>query len=487
MGVSRANSRPGWGIQVMHTAVGMVVFQILTFLSGLIVARNLGPEGQGKFQLLMSIAAFSSIVIKLGLDEAVTYLIPKYRVRAPGKVFGLAIFSIALPCMISLAVGLIFFVSAKDLEKNIFRIDGFAYDLRYLLGVLPSLTLLLMCMAVLRGLGRSDLRAYIFYYLVGGGFLGLVTLLSSNGLALRETYVARLLSYLLGGGLGLYLVARLTARGPLELDLKELREAYKFAGLLLGVSIFQYLREQPLVDLIILSRIGTTEDVGVYSVAARLSSVVPLVANAMVIGGASTLAEIVASGNTTQQKAQYQIASNWMAVLTTFVLFGCLAVMGELFAWLGPSYKAGIPFFVVLLVGAGVTGITGFNAPMLLASEYARYELLLSAIGVGAMAVFEILLGWAYGPIGVAVASSVVMALVSFARWYICYRVFDLKISYKSLISALIIAMIATGMFALSYRAYSLPWPSKIIVAGAVYFVVFAGLGRVAWSLGLLF
>jgi len=478
--VKHLMNRPGWGVQVFHTSVGMVIFQILSFISGLIIARGLGAEGQGRFQLIMATTFFSVLLLKLGLDEAVAYLIPKYHVEAPDKVFGLTIFALVFPCLISATAGLAYYVAAEYLEKVVFHVNDFSRDLRYLIWLLPSLTFLLMGMAILRGLERSDLRAYVYYYLVGGGFLSLVLCFSLNGLNLKEVFLSRIISYIIGGVAGLYFVARHIQRSPVRLSFIDLCKIYKFAGLLTWIGLFQYLVEQPFVDLIILSWVSNVKDVGVYSVAARISSVVSIVTSAMVVGAAPALAKTVARGKIEQWRRQYQTASIWMATLTVFLGFWLFLIRHVVLSWSGPSYKAGAALLGVLLIGKVVNGISGFNTPVLLSTGYVKYEFLLTTLTAGIMPLSAIFLGRAFGSIGVALATSSVTAFLALTRWYVCHRVLSLETNYRSVFLIVTIGGISLGIGILSLELWPFPQLATGIVAASVaYCATFIGLGKI--------
>lgn len=419
--LERAADRIPEGRQLLHTGTGMASFQALSLIAGLLVAAGLGPEGQGRFQLLVSTCVFLAMFCKLGLDEGVAYLIPRLQQDDPAKVRAVAIYVLGLTATLGVLVGLGLRAASAPLARSVFELPSFATDLALAPLLLPTLILLMVASNLLRGLGRSDLRALAYYWPAGLGFLLFVVALSFDGLELGEAYAARIGSYGIGAAVGLFLVARIVRGGAWRLDAQEIRRLHSFSSWLVFVSLFLYLVGQPLVDLLIVSRYGSAADVGVYSVAARIASLPGSIHAAFAIVMASSFSRArLQPANASA--AHYEKASTWMAHMT--VLSGAaLFFLGDhVLAAIGSEYEAAGPMLRTILVGYLLMGTLGLNAPALLAAGHTRVEFALSGIALAVLVVAGLSLAPWLGPPGVAVATGGAVGVLALLRWLACYR-----------------------------------------------------------------
>jgi O-antigen/teichoic acid export membrane protein len=427
---------PQWNKQVLHTVVGMGIFQISTFIASVLIARALGAEGQGKFQLLTSLVACGVILGKMGLDEGVAYVIPHYKVQEPRKLSSLILYALGSTFSASILLGAGLYFFAPLLDRHIFRAPGFASDLHYALWLLPTLMLVSMGMAILRGLGRSDLRAGVYYYGVGGVFLALLFIFTVRGITQPQAYLARGASFGVGASLALWCTMRNVHWEKWRLSFNDVKSLHAFSGLLVFVSLFQYAVEQPLIDLILVGRLASTETVGVYSIAAKVGALVGLVGGALSIVMGPALAEAAARGDREGMTRRYVEASAWMAHLS--VVFGAMLffLKKEVLGLFGSDYQVGVDLVVLFLLAQVVVGVLGVNAPLLLATGHAKVEMLLTSVCSVIMLLSGMMLGRLYGPIGVALGATLSMILLGASRSAACFWLLKLN-TWKQIIRVL--------------------------------------------------
>src|SRR3954451_18063205 len=93
--------------QALHTGAGMMCLHGLAFVTSILIARGLGPAGQGRVQVVLLIAVFATLVTMAGLDEAIAYLLPRYAVDNPEKVRALVVYALSTTGAVSIVVGVI--------------------------------------------------------------------------------------------------------------------------------------------------------------------------------------------------------------------------------------------------------------------------------------------------------------------------------------------------------------------------------------------
>lgn len=416
-----SSAKPPERHQLLHTGVGMASFQAFSFFAGLFVASGLGPEGQGRFQLLVSTCVCLTLFCKLGLDEGLAYVIPRFQLNQPTKVRAVVVYALGSTTILSVIFGVALRLVSQPLARSVFELPAFATDLEIAPLMLPALILLMMSNSVLRGLGRSDLRAYAYYGPAGLGFLLMVVFFYSGGLRLEDAYIARIGSYLIGAVTGLALIVWLVRDGTWVLARSEIRQLHSFAGWLVFVGLFEYLVFNPLVDLTIVSHYGSPSDVGVYSVAARIASLPGLVSAASVIVLAPMFSRAFSEASDAST-ARYRTSSTRMAHLTVLASALVFFLGDHVLAAVGPEYEVGAPQLRAILAGYLLTGILGLNAPVLLAAGYTRLEFALSGLSLALLMIAGIFLAQWFGPFGVAVATGTALGVLALLRLLFCFR-----------------------------------------------------------------
>lgn len=401
--------------QSLHTGAGLVALQGLAFLTSILIARGLGPELQGRFQLVMSISVFVTMIAALGLDEAIAYALPRYQMEQPGKVFTLVSYVLGSTAVIGALLGGLIYFTAEPLEA-LLNVDGIAADLKFVLWLTPALLLLAMVLAVLRGLGRAEWRAYIYYYLIGALFLAAVWLAMPAGLTSAEAYGARIGSVLCGTAVGLLLIWRELPRRGESLRLAELREVHSFGGWMIFVGVFQYAIDQPLLDLVLVGRYDTPVALGLYSVAAKIGAAAALAVIAFNVVMGPMFSRSLAAGAISDARENYRRASKWLAMATLFLGAILLLFHLPILALFGGEYLNAGRILQIFVLGQITAGLLGVNTPILLAAGFARVEFCLSAGACLFLILAGILLGQRFGTVGIAIASAASTVLLALAR-----------------------------------------------------------------------
>lgn len=409
--------------QTIHTALGSVFLQAIAFVTTILIARSFDPAQLGRFQLTISISIFATMLGTIGLDEAVAYLLPKYNAQQREKVFVLVVYTLALTALISLVIGSLFYGNAGRLETWL-GISGLSFDFRFLLFLVPALMVSSMALAVLRGLGRAEWRAYIYYYLIAVLFLGTIVFWRRDGLTSAEAYRARILSLLIGAVVAAVLIFRNVAARKVFLTLRDVRKLHSFAGAMIFVSLFQYLVQQPLVDLIIVGRYQTEAIVGLYSVAAKIAAVAAMAGIALNVVMAPMFSASFALADAHRLQKQYQQASKWMALGAIAAGVSILIFQRQILLVFGGDYAASKGILQVLLLGQISAGLLGVNTPFLLATGFVRLEVCLSAAASGLMVALGIFLAQQFGAIGVACATAIATVLPAVVRRVMISRIF---------------------------------------------------------------
>lgn len=400
---------------VAWTGIGMVASQAVAFGAGVVLADRLGPAGLGRFQTVTALAACLALVLKLGMDEGVVFEWPRLALRCRSAAAALLLYVTVVPSVLGWMTGTVLAIGADVLESVIWQVPGVGDDLRALPTLLPVLLCFVMLMAVLRATGRIAVRATIQYWIVGGGFF--LVVLCVPRVTVERAVELRTVSYGVGVAVALIVCGSMLKGACAGVRGLEVRRLHRVSSFMVLAGGFQYLTEQPLIDLVIVGRTSGAEAVGLYAVGAKLSSVVAVGANAVSVGVAPRFAEALARGAVAVQMERFERSALWMSRVS--LCCGGVVILSapvglELF---GAAYREAEAVVVVLALAQMGAGVLGPSGALLLAQGRGGTECGIGAASVVVMAGLGSICGVQWGMVGVAVATGVSLLVLNCSRY----------------------------------------------------------------------
>lgn len=473
---SARRDRPGLLSLAAHTTSGIVIFQVSIFLAAIVVARELGPAGQGRFQLLIALSAMLMNILTVGIDEGLAYQISDYQVHHSDRLTGIVGYAFCYGLAVSLLGGITLNLFAQEVAATIFGDSTLTSELRLVLFLLPGMMLLNIGGSALRGLGRSDLRGLVSNYLSGPVFLAVVVYLAAGRLSLIEVEVVRTTTYIAAAILAASLVFReIPTRVFSWPKSEEIKSLHTFGASMVSVRIAEYVVQQPTADILIVGGLGSASAVGTYYVSAKVGSIIGVVVGSLTIVMGPALREAVARGDQTALLQRYSVAASWMALLGSFIGVAVIVGRRELLSIFGEEYIIGEPVLIIFAIAQTMTVLAGPNTPLLIATGWVRTEMALTATFSVAIVVLGLVLGHAFGPEGVAVASAGAFVGLALSRYRICVRRFSLRTGRSNwLIGAR--ALVAGAVTEVIGRA--VPWEGLTLTSfrGGVFAALFLAL-----------
>lgn len=388
------------GGQGMLSAGGLVFSQLAAFAFMLVCARALGPAGVARLQVVIALFMLLHVPGKLGLDEALAYLLPKHTVdgRSPRA---LVAYSLVVSGLLSTALAVAIFVAAPAVERTLLPLPGVASDLRFAAVMLPTLAVLYVAAYALRGLQRSDLMAACLLYGVPAVTLVALPILAVGGLTLHEAYATRIVALAIPGALAA--LTALTFGGTaFVFDRPALGRLHAFSLATLGGSLMQQLLENSAVLL------GPTllseRSLGLFVVAAKLWGMAFLCIGPLLFVLGPAMSAAIAAGDPARARRLHAAAGRLLLVGTAALFGPMVALRREVLSIFGPEYAEAAPLLAVLGVGQIAVAATGLNSPALLAQGRERVELLLGFATVAGVWAGSGLLAPRWGAIGVGLA-----------------------------------------------------------------------------------
>jgi O-antigen/teichoic acid export membrane protein len=400
------------------TVAGTAYQQGISFISGLIVARVIGAADFGIFNLARNLVEVTGIFTRLGLEiglqryfgETNTARNRASRIAVLRRVRLLASTFALLP-VVAVALGV-----GRVLEGNVYHYSGFAEILLCLALALPFSTDL----AVLGGAYRGILK-------LSPAVIAESVLLPTIRLAAIVTLLIagwRLWAVVVGTTLGSFLAsaflamrARSDFRNSAAAQPHSWDDAFRVmryssilaVGVLVGTLTTS-------MDMLVLGRFTTAQDLGQYSLAKMLLTLMGVFGAAFTQGLGALVAERHVRGDLDGMVRVISLSIRWITLVTVPIFAIFLLWGAQLTHLLGPSFAVSQAVVCWLAAGQFVFMIFGHSGWAL--SMTGKHFLEVKILSVGL--IIAAALCWvavpAYGQLGAAVATCSSMVIVNLAR-----------------------------------------------------------------------
>jgi len=363
----------------------------------IIIARILGPEGQGLYSLIILFPSLLLIFTSFGINPASVFLIGKGR-YSPKEVFGNGIIFNAVISVFTVLIGfiVIFFFS-----ENFFP----GVEKKYLFLILPLIPLTLffdLGSQIL--LGIQKIKKYnIISFLQSGLFLGLIGVLLFQWSSVGAAIFAQIFSFLLVGIILFFIVKKEIGGISLKFNKNYFKESFSYGIKMHLGGIFSFLHYR--IDLFLLNIFINPLAVGLYYAAAKLAEGIWVLSTS----AATMLFTRVASEKDEKGLKEFTPIVCRNILLITLLIVVLLFFLSDWIITLfySEDFLDSIRPFQILLIGT--LAISGWR---ILANDIAgRGKPLLNTYVIGASAIMNIILNilWIpkYGITGAAWATAI--------------------------------------------------------------------------------
>jgi O-antigen/teichoic acid export membrane protein len=435
----------------------------------------------GEYFLMLTIINLLGLAAMVGLDMGVVRYVALY--AGEGRM-GLARKTLKAGLMFGMPVSLIFaaalFISAQPvsdqfLEGSVDAVTG----LRIFSMAIPFLVAARLFNATTQGMHKMKYQVLsrdigeqiakigysVVMLLMGGGLIGVVWAnVASTGTAVALAFVFALI--VLAGPKGSNDEGAKPAAAVLKYSFP-----LAFANIVVALLL--------MVDTLMLGYLGSSEDVGFYGVALKISVVGAKIITAFVIVFSPIIADLWNRGSKVELKELYITVSRWIFMLSVPIFLVLTLFSDSLMRIFGANFIVGSGALVLLAIGQLLYASTGAAGLMVLMSGHSRLELLNVTVTLAVNVTLCFLLIPRYGIIGAAIAHMSGLALVNLMRVtevWIFMRMYAYDSSYiKPIISA--VASAAVIGFIGRY---------VIVDAGLIHLVALASLLLIIYVLSMV-
>jgi O-antigen/teichoic acid export membrane protein len=400
---------------------------LLAIASAVIVSRLLGPVGLGKFRLGSVVVQLITTFCLLGLDKGLLRYLPILETEKGNRGRALLARSSRVVIGISLALSLALLLGAPLLATYYFHSPGMADVLRMFSFQVPVLVLFRFLAGAATAAKRFDFASKITNILSPAIFVGLVPLIGLVYPGIYGTIAARILAQLAAV---VCLVLFLTRRYPKD-PKNELFTDNVFRDYLrlsmplffIGMS-YQILNQ---MDTLMLGYFASESEVGIYSVAVKISSFVLIGLGIALPIVAPLFSQFSETRNMELTAALFRTVTKWLCY-SGFAMFACIAIFrNDLLHIFGRGFTAGGTALLVLAAGQLVNAGTGPTGVLLTMTGKQKWELANTLSMMAFNFVLNLILIPRMGVTGAAIATAASIATINGLKLVQVYMLFGLR------------------------------------------------------------
>ncbi len=407
--------------------LGLAVYVVASLGTNILISRRLGAAALGVVTLATQFAFVAGAATRFGMDMASVRLVAIDVGRGePGRVRGILARASGIAAVLSGVVAVAVFLAAPSLARAFGSpvVGRTAFQAAAL-----ALPFVALCQVYLGGTrGLKIMRHTLFIYWAGQPVAWIVLLIGGWAAAstIGVTTVAYAGSWILATVAAWFVWRRETAGFPsTPAKPGELREllgygAPRAPAALLGQLLFW-------TDYFVASRYVTSQTLGVYAAAVRVSQALVLFLIAVNYMFSPFVADLHERGERGRLDALYKALTRWIVAGSLPILLTLLVLPGPVLLVFGGSFAKGTTALRILLIGQTVNVATGSVGFILIMVGRTGWDLLVYLGSFVLDLALAVLLVPHLGTTGAAVAQAVTLAASNGVRLYLVWRVVHIQ------------------------------------------------------------
>ena len=457
---------------------------VLGITSTILLSRVLGADGLGKFRLGSVVVQLVTAFCVLGLDKALLRYVPILEARGEdGR--GLLMAGSSAVFLISLGLSAVLLLAAPILATSYFHSAEMTNVIRLFSLQVPVLALFRFLSGAVTAAKRFDFASKVTNILSPAVFVLLLMLVALVSPSLKGAIAARIVAQLAAGCfLAVFLVQHYSKLRQAEASTRGTFRNYLLLSIPLFVIGFGYqLLNQ--MDTIMLGHFVSPKEVGIYSVAFKVSAFVLIGLEILLPIVAPLFAQFRATSDNQSMETLFTAVTKWLCYSSLVIFAGIAVFRVELLHVFGKGFTAGSSVLLILAVGQLVNAATGPTGVLLTMTGKQRWELANIVSMVAFNFLLNLLLIPKMGMTGAALAAALSIAIINGLKVVQVYMLFGFR-AYNLKYFKGLTAIAAAGLVGYLLRGWLLSAgcsPYLIIGVGGLSVLIIAAAG--CWLLGL--
>jgi O-antigen/teichoic acid export membrane protein len=456
---------------------GSLLQYAVRFVSGIVLARFLGAEQYGLYNLSLTVITVVSGLTLLGLTLALVRYVSLLASRQDtAGLWGALQIGIGLPIILSLLVGVGLYFLADPVAERLFHEPRLAPLLRLGSLIIPFLALSNLTAAATQGFKEMQYTVIAQYISQPVVKLVMLAVLAITGLNAAKALTAFTAAVVVASVMLLYFLNKLF---PLK---RPLLEARRDARGMLRFAVPIYLSNLigtfgGNVKTVLLGALNNVTNVGVFAVANQINAIGQMFHACIVTASAPVVSELYDRGEWRQMGHFYKTMTKWTFTLNLPLFLIVLLFPVPILSIFGQSFEGGATALTILAWGNLVNAGTGICGVLLDMTGNASLKLVNSLVVFALALGLNILLIPSWGLIGVAVASLGTVAIVNLLRLlqvFFLFRLLPYSLGFlKPVMAGLVTLAIVWGVRQLSPAEMTLVY---IAIDVSIFLAIYVGM-----------
>ncbi len=424
-------------------------FQLMTFISSILLARILGTALLGRYRLGLVVIQLLGVLSIMGFDRGLMRYIPIFSLNDLGKTKKLILNSLSISLVLTIILSALLYIYSPLLAEKLFHAPEMIQVLRVFSFYLPIYTISFLGSATFNGFKRADLGSHVKNILapiIFILFLSIIILLNGK---LIEVIYARIFSMIIVIGL---IVILFTKNFSEVIKVTSVRFDFKcyfnysFSFLAIGLLYFFI----GYVDILMLGYFMDLEEVGVYSIVVNISMLCIFGLHAVNVIFGPNISELYSTGDMKNLERLFKTLTKWIFYLSFFCFTFIVIFRNELLNIFGPAFIAGGNALLILTFGQLFNALTGSTGTILLMTGRQKWEVINSCAIIILNISLNLILIPILGIVGAAMATAISVSLINVLKLFETYKEFKIhpyNLKYVKGTLAIAIGGLSVGMF----------------------------------------
>jgi O-antigen/teichoic acid export membrane protein len=408
------------------TFSGKLFTNVLRLGTAILLARILGADELGLYNLALSGLSIAMGISLFGLDAALVRFIAVMAGRSDDEgIWDVLQVGMGISLLLSAILGTGLFALSYVAADSLFHEPRLAPALQLASVFVPLMVIYDQLGNVLKGFKKFNeavVAQYVYQPIVRLALIGLLAIIGLNaktaviayGFGAVSSSVAMIYS----------LNKHFPLRRPLRLSLKILKEMMIFSvPVWLSGLLNQF---QGNIQSVFIGTMNTIAGVGVFGVASQITSVSGEFSSSISSTSKPVMAELQDRGDVRQMERIYQTANKWVAIVQIPIFLLMVIFPSAILSIFGESYVDGSTALIILAVASFIKVITGMGGIIIDMAGYTNLKLLNSVLRLGLYIGLDYLLIPRFGLVGASIAVLVGEGGVNLLRLAQVYFIFGI-------------------------------------------------------------
>lgn len=461
--------------------IGMIIANLVGLINQILMGRILGPAEYGLFNLGISLMVILCVLPHFGLGQGLTQFIPyNLKQKKFGEIEEAVNFSLKFTFIVGLLVSVLLFVFSNQIALNIFHTNELESVLKLLAIALPFWALHNTAGSLTQGFKKPKYYVYIENISMVILQLLIFVTLSFLGYKLFGALVGFTISSIFASIAYIYVFRVKFGKNFEKQDYKihNKRKVQKEILILsyplfLAGSTFLFMQY---ADKILLGIYTNPTDVGIYTAALTIATLVLFIYTAFSFNSRPALAEYFAINDIESMRRLYSSVTKWIFLVTfplvVYLVFYSKDILGLIY---GDKFTSGAIAMSILCLGFAMNGLTGLSGETLISIKKTKLNLSSEVVGAISNVLLNVSLIPFFGIIGAAIGTSLSIALKNIVSLIFVYKNLKFNPYNSDYIKIILYSTIPLlGIYLLFNKCLNITWSFLFVIPLflVVYFAI---------------